>query len=450
MDDHAEAPSVPRAYNSSSLPGNEDDDTSRIKHPSRETWSRLATHTLIAREILRSAHKSNRASDNESKFARSLASTSAGDDNMFKGAEGGDHCAGVGAYTVSGRAPGRLNDNAYQHSSRADSIDGLPSPPSSRPNESLDEYEANHVSCLRSITGLRLSLCLTLIVLLILLAAVGIMVVTLMSDKTANTANIFTDKGANTSEGATPTPVHYCARNGTLLVETPKKIARTTRYKDLKAVLESVLNPTVFDEPCAPNDLALTWLSNEANLPFVSDAAIYQRFAVTLLYFSTKMQSTKLAAPLKKMNDTWLSVEGECLWHGISCANDPAVDTVVGIELADFGLEGSIPDGLVVLLPHLGKSKLKSQIIIPETWADHSFYKSPRLDVLETVPIQQLNSLLLFVLAYFLLLPFCISFIFGNHAASVDLSANRLTGTIPASLYGSPSLGKFHNDVFTY
>eukprot|EP00978_Attheya_sp_CCMP212_P016486 scaffold43228_cov71-Attheya_sp.AAC.4 len=136
--------------------------------------------------------------------------------------------------------------------------------------------------------------------------------------------------------------------------DDPDTIKRTDRYLDFKLALE-LRNVTGFDDPCAPRNLALTWLADADNFESssISNADLYQRYAMALFYVSTNMSSTIVAVHAGKVENPWLTEDRVCLWSGITCSNSPEDDTVTGIKLSDLRLSGTIPNELAILVPHL-------------------------------------------------------------------------------------------------
>eukprot|EP00978_Attheya_sp_CCMP212_P012752 scaffold31886_cov66-Attheya_sp.AAC.11 len=157
---------------------------------------------------------------------------------------------------------------------------------------------------------------------------------------------------------AAPTMGYTCNGDGSLHSEA-KEVKRSERYQALKVVLELQLSEyedkplLIFDQLCGPYDLALTWLADQDNIRLAPSAkrGVYQRFASALLYFSTRMQSTALAAHSDQVVHPWLSKEHECLWFGISC--NLRFKFITRIELPNLFLVGSIPDELPILIPQL-------------------------------------------------------------------------------------------------
>eukprot|EP00978_Attheya_sp_CCMP212_P007978 scaffold18564_cov61-Attheya_sp.AAC.1 len=141
----------------------------------------------------------------------------------------------------------------------------------------------------------------------------------------------------------------------------PDTIKRIDRYLDFKSELE-FMNVTGFDDPCEPGTLALAWLADADNFESssISNADLYQRYAMVLFYLSTNMNSTIFAVHAGKVENPWLTDEQVCLWAGITCSNSPEEDTVAGsideiewttynietLNLADNEFSGPIPGSI--------------------------------------------------------------------------------------------------------
>eukprot|EP00978_Attheya_sp_CCMP212_P031970 scaffold122791_cov33-Attheya_sp.AAC.4 len=209
---------------------------------------------------------------------------------------------------------------------------------------------------------------------------------------------------------APTTMIRHCIYD-TFKREEPEQIARTVRYVALRTVLEIELeggNPSVFNTPCAPHDLALTWLADKdpRQLMHEEDTSLFQRFAASLFYFSTNMRFNDLP-----VESPWLSREHECLWFGITCRNSSTrVNIIDAIYLPNLQLAGSIPNQLDTLMPflpnvNLAVNKLGGSI-------DEMHWTSSTLEILRladnnlhgTIP-ESMGSLIRLGEAYLELLP---------------------------------------------
>uniref|UniRef100_A0A7S2XM33 Leucine-rich repeat-containing N-terminal plant-type domain-containing protein n=1 Tax=Attheya septentrionalis TaxID=420275 RepID=A0A7S2XM33_9STRA len=203
-------------------------------------------------------------------------------------------------------------------------------------------------------------------------------------------------RGTSGAPTASPTERNqYCDETRLLpAIDSGPIATRTDRFQALQSVLETELvdyDPTAFDDPCGPHNFALQWLADEDEMQLEPDAmeAVYQRFVVALFYFSTNMYSTILASHSNRVQIPWLSREPECTWFGITCTTSQkfATNKIISIELPGIYLKGSIPNALVFHLDFL---------------------------------------------------------------AVLDLSNNKLNGTIPTSLHSSSSLGKKNIPMSSY
>jgi hypothetical protein len=194
------------------------------------------------------------------------------------------------------------------------------------------------------------------------IAAVITIVLTVMALRTSTDA--WSDNDSNLIPTASPSMI----LDDCLLPNS--EILRSTRYVQLKAVLQKELaqhDPTVFEEPCSPYDLALSWLADEDEMQLIPQAGIatHQRFGLALLSIGTNIHLMNFLPQLS--NYQWLSDRSECDWLGVTCANqeshfdiitgievrDPAFGTVTAIEIRDLDLTGQIPNELGIFLPFL-------------------------------------------------------------------------------------------------
>jgi len=235
---------------------------------------------------------------------------------------------------------------------------------------------------------------------------------------------------------AAPTMGYTCNGDGSLHPEA-KEFKRSERYQALKAVLELQLSEyedeplLIFDQLCGPYDLALTWLADQDNIRLAPTAkrGVYQRFASALLYFSTRMQSTTLAAHSDQVVHPWLSKEHECLWFGISC--NLRFKFITRIELPKLFLAGSIPHELPLLIPQLTKldlsqNQLTGTIPVP-------LYSSSNMVILNL----EMNNLAG---------PIDVKNWTATHLETLSLGRNHLNGTIPSSIGSLTNLAEL--DLF--
>jgi len=257
-----------------------------------------------------------------------------------------------------------------------------------------------------------------------------------------------------------------------------RQIVHSTRYVQLKAVLQKELaqhDPTVFEEPCSPYDLALLWLADEDEMQLIPQAgiAVHQRFGLALFSFTTKMHLMDLSIDLDYQ---WLSDQGECKWFGVTCANqeshfdiitgisviDPAFGTVTAIEIRDLVLTGHIPNELGIFLPFLQTLDLANngllsgtipislfslQSLVHLNLAKNRF--SGRIDQ-EEWTTQNLEILGLEMNKFVGKIPLSITLL--KNLEKLNLSENQFTGSIPRAMYRIPRLKNLNlgmNDALT-
>uniref|UniRef100_A0A7S2UCZ7 Leucine-rich repeat-containing N-terminal plant-type domain-containing protein n=1 Tax=Attheya septentrionalis TaxID=420275 RepID=A0A7S2UCZ7_9STRA len=227
-------------------------------------------------------------------------------------------------------------------------------------------------------------------------SAIAVIVFTIFYTRGDDGGNREFSRGTAGVPTASPTERNqYCDETRLLpAIDSGPIATRTDRFQALQSVLETELvdyDPTAFDDPCGPHNFALQWLADEDEMQLEPDAmeAVYQRFVVALFYFSTNMYSTILASHSNRVQIPWLSREPECTWFGITCTTSQkfATNKIISIELPGIYLKGSIPNALVFHLDFL---------------------------------------------------------------AVLDLSNNKLNGTIPTSLHSSSSLGKKNIPMSSY
>eukprot|EP00978_Attheya_sp_CCMP212_P003592 scaffold7523_cov47-Attheya_sp.AAC.1 len=285
-------PSAPRKL----FPGleNNDESETRLKHPPMPRTEKYTRNKSIAQTTTFS-----NASRDQRKYSNS---------SMSERESGGDNFAfesGVGAFRV---IPSD-DENVIGHYSLQQLT------PSLNPPMPLDLHTERRNNRVEIRMGYRMCLFFALA---LIVAVLGIVVVaTVVHDGNASTPNFDNERSTDFPTGS-PLVKHHCDMEGLVLDnQDQERIRRTQRYNDLKLVLESAVkgNDTIiFNRPCEPHDMALTWLADIDTLQLTSEIniAVCQRFAVALLYFSTSMQKAT-AMPLKKNDDHWLSAENECL-----------------------------------------------------------------------------------------------------------------------------------------
>jgi hypothetical protein len=116
---------------------------------------------------------------------------------------------------------------------------------------------------------------------------------------------------------------------------------------DLEVLLSSVSfdNGTALQTQSTPQNNALIWLANNTNLNSYSDKKKIQRYTLATLFYSTNGTSWT-------SNFGWMSDTDECGWSNQgSCENGD----IVGLDLQENNVIGTIPNELALLSDSLGK-----------------------------------------------------------------------------------------------
>jgi hypothetical protein len=154
---------------------------------------------------------------------------------------------------------------------------------------------------------------------------------------------------------STDEPLSRCFVPGMDLAIWKNSSSSLERYN---ALIENVVVEVIPDfeasaEPadnCAPDNLALIWLSSDEGV-FPKERVV-TRFLLALLYFS-------LNGDRWKVNTGWLDSSDECDWYGLICNNNNnSNNQVIGLTLSKNGLYPMIPSelGLLSNLSKIGRS----------------------------------------------------------------------------------------------
>jgi len=111
------------------------------------------------------------------------------------------------------------------------------------------------------------------------------------------------------------------------------------------ALLPDFLNSRSTDalmDPDSAQSKAVTWIESRSDVhdPMPNER-LFQRFALASIYYSTQGQTWP-------RNDFWLTNEHECEWFSTG-VQPCSGDDFVNLELVDNGLQGVIPDEIVLL-----------------------------------------------------------------------------------------------------
>ena len=103
-------------------------------------------------------------------------------------------------------------------------------------------------------------------------------------------------------------------------------------------------------DPSTPQYQALQWVTDrkiEDTVAVYTDARVLQQYSLATLYYSTNGESAW------NRSDGWLSTTTECEWYGVECSQEEGGSEdsglVVGLNLTDNGLDGTLPSDLVLL-----------------------------------------------------------------------------------------------------
>jgi hypothetical protein len=158
-----------------------------------------------------------------------------------------------------------------------------------------------------------------------------------------------------------------------------------------------------------PQNNALNWLANNTHLDSYLDAKKIQRYALATLFFSTNGTSWN-------REDSWISDDDECDWYNneASLCTRGSVET---LSLSENNLVGTIPNELA-LLSNLGKSSVVWLLVVMIVWSCVFFIV--------------LSCWLVMSCVFFIVLS-CLLVIFHS-TAELSLDSNNLTGTIPSQI----------------
>ena len=176
----------------------------------------------------------------------------------------------------------------------------------------------------------------------------------------------------------------------------------------------------------SPQSMALAWLETNANLDSYTDQQKIQRYVLATLYYSTGGDSWHDITG-------WLSDDNECNWYNQADEGERCINgALVGLDLSDNNLQGTIPREMSMLSNSLGKSLLQMRRSFP--FASNSFMGTCQMSCLSS------HSL-------------CLAIFFSRHSmrcclplthstVALALWENSLTGTIPSEITLLTNLGK--------
>jgi len=147
--------------------------------------------------------------------------------------------------------------------------------------------------------------------------------------------------------------------DATAAASTSSGIENTLRYNQMK---DRLLSENISDEDAlnalgSPQQRGLDWIANvdPAQLS-ESDEMLFQRYALSVLYFATNPSETQAQSSGWTNSDNWLSDMGTCGWYGVECLRNSNGDTqydsnasIIGLNLANNKLTGFIPNEIRAL-----------------------------------------------------------------------------------------------------
>jgi hypothetical protein len=103
-------------------------------------------------------------------------------------------------------------------------------------------------------------------------------------------------------------------------------------------------------DQASPQSRALQWVTDrriENEADYSTDARVLQQYSLATLYYSTNGESAW------NKSDGWLNTTSECEWYGVECSQEEGGSEdsgmVVGLNLMDNGLDGTLPSDLALL-----------------------------------------------------------------------------------------------------
>jgi hypothetical protein len=239
--------------------------------------------------------------------------------------------------------------------------------------------------------------------------------------------------------------------------EAPPTMAPTTVIQGIEAntkqLILSNFNGTTeaaLSDQSTPQFRALQWVTNRINnngADYSMDARVLQQYSLATLYYSTNGESAW------NQSDGWLNTTNECEWYGVECSEEEGEsedsDPVVGLNLTDNGLDGTLPSDLALLSASLTVVDLSNNDLsgpIPSeigklTLLEDLFLSENHLADSIPTTISGMTKLVRMDLSMFEKIPREIGSL--RNLESLDLSRNLLTGWLPSSLQLLTQLSSF-------
>ena len=217
---------------------------------------------------------------------------------------------------------------------------------------------------------------------------------------------------------------------------------------------------TMLDSPESPQGRALQWVAESAQYDSYDDDQRLQRYSLASFFYATYAVRNAYVTQQVPWTtaEKWLSEEHECEWEGVKCNTaDEAGEgnrVVIGIELEEHRITGSIPLDLVLLRESLTTLILTNNLIFMEGDALKLFSYLANLEVLmmsdnylverNGLPdsLRQLANLKKLILSYNLLQGYIRPNYFEGlvKLSHLELESNYLSGDLPSSLYDMEQL----------
>jgi hypothetical protein len=211
-----------------------------------------------------------------------------------------------------------------------------------------------------------------------------------------------------------------------------------------------IIDLVAIDTDGSSEQKALEWITKDDPMRLdPGDKYLPQRYALAALYYETNCGSWN-------KEDDWLSANGFCTWHGVTCVGDDEYfqkdgnADVFRLDMKGNGLKGALPRSLVALtaLHELNFDDNKLNGFIPKEYKAFKTLQSLALDdnlLMGEIPseifkIRELHKLRLARNLLTGTIPNNIGK--GTKLRGMSLEGNKLVGTLPHSMKYLRNLGK--------
>jgi hypothetical protein len=214
-----------------------------------------------------------------------------------------------------------------------------------------------------------------------------------------------------------------CTR--TSAVVPPELRARDRAIYDyINEITFASTKPFSYFNQSHPEEQALRWIVAEDPLQLSTPqdvSRIVQRYALLTLWYTNVPSNTWV-------NDSgWLNRDDECTWAGISCDNNA---TVTGIDLEANGIHGGVPPDLALLSDLRDLSVTCQNLVARSNSSCLSGTVPPSLATLPRIRNVNFDT-------NNLTGPVSLWLGHWSDLETIDISANHLTGTLPAAVLGT-------------